>query len=136
MWHQSNDGSLIVMDMAEYVKTVERPKALKARMPIAMELSSVELTAYRSLLMKLAWPVRHVLPQFAYQVSVLAAYSAKATGEHVRKLHALYRAVMATAEEDRACIAFNLSTWMLCRLLPSWMPRSARKRTVAYKLVC
>ena len=54
----------------------------------------MELTAFRSLLMKLAWPVRHVLPQFAYQVSFLASHSAKALGEHVRELHTVFAAVL------------------------------------------
>ena len=58
-------------DVADYISAIEWPKALRARMPADQPLSPAELTAYRSLLMKLAWPVRHVLPQYAYQVSSL-----------------------------------------------------------------
>ena len=39
-------------------------------MPSEQALSPFELTAYRSLLMKLAWPVRHVLPQYATRKAI------------------------------------------------------------------
>jgi len=84
VWRQSADCHTIVMDMAEYISTIEWPEVLRARMPADQPLSPAELTAYRSLLMKLAWPVRHVLPQYAYSVSSLASQSTKATGEYAR----------------------------------------------------
>ena len=67
----------------------------------------MELTAYQSLLMKLAWPVRHLLPQFAYSVGFLASQCTKATGEHVRKLYATFNAVATAAKEGMARIIFQ-----------------------------
>ena len=76
-------------------------------MPADQPWSSAELTAYRSLLMKLAWPVRHVLPQYAYSVSSLASQSTKATGEHARKLHVLVSAVATASRENPAHLTFR-----------------------------
>ena len=82
-------------------------RQLKARTPPEQARPPVELAAFHSSLTKLAWPARHALPQFAYQVCFLASRTAKALDEHVRKLHAEFAAAIARAGDGRAHIAFR-----------------------------
>ena len=76
------------MDMDTYIGKIESTPP-KRTDPDERPLTPRETTDFRSLLMKLAWPVRQVLPELAYGVSFLATRVTTATVGDQKKLHGL-----------------------------------------------
>ena len=94
-WTLQEDGS-IVLEMEKYIS--ELPQIDPKKKPTQKE--------FRSVLMKLAWPVRHVLPQLAYGVSYLASQVENPTQEDAKRLHLLIKEAKFLNEQKEARIVF------------------------------
>jgi hypothetical protein len=57
--------------------------------------------------MKLSWPVRHVIPQLAYGVSVLSSKLNQATMDDWNKLYLLQKEAKELVEQGKAKIVFR-----------------------------
>jgi hypothetical protein len=105
-WQQSNDLSTIEVNMDRYINGIESERPKRSD-PNDRALTERETTAFRSLLMKLAWPVRHVLPELAYGVSYLSTVVTKATVEDAKKLHGLVEEAKSIIKAGGGRIKFH-----------------------------
>jgi hypothetical protein len=71
------------------------------------ELNAAQQKAFRSQVMKLSWPVRHVLPQLAYGISYLTGKANQATFADWRLLYKLQKEAAEIVERKEACIVFR-----------------------------
>ena len=88
-WNQDIENDLITCDMDRYFNTIEREDEPSRKVDGETELDAKQQKGCRSKVMKLAWPVRHVMPQLAYCISFLSSKLNQATVDDLRKLNLL-----------------------------------------------
>jgi len=89
-WNQDLVNGTITCDMDRYMANIvpeKPPKGVSAE----TELDRAQQKQFRSQVMKLSWPVRHVIPQLAYGVSVLSSKLNQATMDDWNKLYLLQK---------------------------------------------
>ena len=94
------------MDMHSYFNTIVPdipPKHLKDE----QDLDAIQQKAFRSQVMKLSCPVRHVLPQLACGISYLSSKMTAATVFDWRRLYVLQKEAMELVAKNEACIVFR-----------------------------
>ena len=105
-WNQDLKKRTITMDMNRYFNTIVPdipPKHLKDE----QDLDAIQQKAFRSQVMKLSWPVRHVLPQLARGISYLSSKMTAATVFDWRRLYVLQKEAMELVAKNEACIVFR-----------------------------
>jgi hypothetical protein len=88
-WNQDIENDVITCDMDRYFNTIEREDEPSRKVDGETELDAKQQKGFRSKVMKLAWPVRHVMPQLAYCISFLSSKLNQATVDDLRKLNLL-----------------------------------------------
>jgi hypothetical protein len=88
-WNQDLSKDVITCDMDRYFKTITREEEPSKKIDGETELDSKQQKGFRSKVMKLAWPVRHVMPQLSYCISYLSSKLNQATVDDLRKLNLL-----------------------------------------------
>ena len=76
-------------------------------MPEDKELDRAQQKNFRSQVMKLSWPVRHVIPQLAYGVSVLSSKLNQATHKDWNQLYKLQVEAKELVANGEAKIVFR-----------------------------
>ncbi len=71
------------------------------------ELDAAQQKAFRSQVLKVSWPVRHVLPQLAYGVSYLRSKNNQATVGDWKLLYKLQTEALDLVSKNEACIVFH-----------------------------
>jgi hypothetical protein len=105
-WKQSKDGKYITVNMSKYITALQTTEVDRKRKDEDI-LSDEETTAHRSALMKLAWPVRHVLPQLSYSVSFLASKVTEATVSDMKHLNSIVKEAKSADAQGQALIRFT-----------------------------
>ena len=94
----------IIDDMKEYVLKItpvdmsEIPKG---------KLIGKSLTSYRQLVMRMRWPIQHVLPEFMFRASSLAQAVSVATHEHVKEANTLLQDLHTSARNGEAQLTYR-----------------------------
>jgi len=94
-WTLDEDGQ-VTQDMQEYLEDIP---CVDMKKPMTRK-------EFRSLVMKLAWPVRHVLPQLGYGISYLASMVEDPSDEDKKKLHLLVKEAKFLNEQGHAKIKY------------------------------
>jgi hypothetical protein len=105
-WVQSADGKTITVDMKQFVDKITSTSPSRSEKDDRL-LTPSEVTTFRSLLMKLAWPVRQVLPQLAYGVSYLATRVTNANMGDMKNLDALVKQAKELVSTPQGKITFR-----------------------------
>jgi len=105
-WNQDLVNGTTTCDMDRYMQNIvpeKPPKGVSAD----TELDKAQQKQFRSQVMKLSWPVRHVIPQLAYGVSVLSSKLNQATMDDWNKLYLLQKEAKELVEQGKARIVFR-----------------------------
>jgi hypothetical protein len=105
-WNQDLKNHTITCDMCRYmagIVPVKPPRGVHED----TELDRVQQKSFRSQVMKLSWPVRHVIPQLAYGVSVLSSKLNQATFKDWNQLYKLQLEAKDLVEKGEAKIVFR-----------------------------
>lgn len=104
-WYQHADKIVLSMpDCIDKLSMMPDDSKIQDETP----LSEAQKGVFLSYLYKVAWPVRHTVPQMAYGVSYLTAIrKGKHTQEHVRKLNAVIQTVKQLDSDGLARIVLR-----------------------------
>jgi hypothetical protein len=105
-WNQDIKNHTITIDMNRYFGTI-KPDIPPRGGDDTAELNAAQQKAFRSQVMKLSWPVRHVLPQLAYGVSYLTSKNNQATIGDWKQLYKLQTEALDLVSKNEACIVFR-----------------------------
>ena len=100
---------VLVDDMTAYVLQIQ-----PAPVPEKGKLGGQTLTNYRQLVMKMRWPVQHVLPEYMYKISALAQRVTKATHEDVKEANSLLAEMQELARNGGAKLQYRPLEGEIC----------------------
>ena len=115
---------MLVAHMDLYVRALEQI-VLPTGCSAARKLNSDETAAYRRLLAQARWPVSHVVPKLAYEVSKAAQKDfTELTCEDVKFLNDIIRKMQIMVEKGDARLKFHKMDPSDLQVVTPWMPVS------------